>query len=185
VVCLLPRLDPRLLQPLDLFVPLSISPYFQSFMSPGSTFVVCLLLASLNSCCNPWIYMCFSCNLVRQILCKERHARKVARDPAKDAAQRAPARMQQNPPIAAQQQQKQQRDVRAGSTVLQTKPTDVLDPDDSDKEMYEMKVKSNKDVCENHCETKPTRAHFNANDYPCVLYRPLQTNQVTVKFHSV
>lgn len=41
-------------------------------------FVVCLLLASLNSCCNPWIYMAFSGNLVRQILpcCRRRHRRK-------------------------------------------------------------------------------------------------------------
>ncbi|ELU18378.1 hypothetical protein CAPTEDRAFT_53257, partial [Capitella teleta] len=31
-------------------------------------FVMCLLLASLNSCCNPWIYMAFSSNFVRKVV---------------------------------------------------------------------------------------------------------------------
>lgn len=34
----------------------------------GSTFVICLLMASLNSCCNPWIYMAFSGSLIQQTL---------------------------------------------------------------------------------------------------------------------
>ena len=43
-----------------------------------STFVICLLLSSLNSCCNPWIYMAFSESLVQQIFpcCRQTSRRK-------------------------------------------------------------------------------------------------------------
>ena len=33
-----------------------------------SWFVLCLLMASLNSCVNPWIYMAFSGHLMRKLL---------------------------------------------------------------------------------------------------------------------
>ena len=50
----------------------------------GATFVICLLLGSLNSCCNPWIYMAFSGNLIQQLLkCKRTPKKKKNLPPRK------------------------------------------------------------------------------------------------------
>ena len=44
------------------------------FLFSDATFVICLLLGSLNSCCNPWIYMLFSGSLMQQLFpCCRRH----------------------------------------------------------------------------------------------------------------
>lgn len=51
----------------------SFSPVF-IYILVGDAFVIFILLASLNSCCNPWIYMAFSGNLIQQFIpcCKKR-----------------------------------------------------------------------------------------------------------------
>lgn len=45
---------------------------------PDPAFVMCLLLASLNSCCNPWIYMAFSGTLISKMFpcCSSRNKKK-------------------------------------------------------------------------------------------------------------
>ncbi|XP_013421283.1 cephalotocin receptor 2-like [Lingula anatina] len=42
--------------------------YDETAPEGDAAFVVIILLASLNSCCNPWIYLIFNSNLIRQIL---------------------------------------------------------------------------------------------------------------------
>ncbi|KAK1796548.1 hypothetical protein P4O66_009583 [Electrophorus voltai] len=34
---------------------------------PAMPFIISMLLASLNSCCNPWIYMCFAGHLFHDL----------------------------------------------------------------------------------------------------------------------
>ena len=38
--------------------------------------MICLLLASLNSCCNPWIYLAFSRHQMQLLPCFRKHHRK-------------------------------------------------------------------------------------------------------------
>ena len=158
----------------------------------GSIFVICLVLASLNSCCNPWIYMCFNGNLLRQLICtrKSKERPVVACRPVRQD-HRVPAhggggigvgggRQQLAPAL---QLQRQHHDQRPHSSLSLAKPTDMPD-DGSQKEMFEMKVRTKESDLS--CEPKATRTHFNANDYPCVLYRPLQPldTNVIVKFQN-
>ena len=43
------------------------SPFFPSPPS-ASAFIIAMLLASLNSCCNPWIYMLFTGHLFQELV---------------------------------------------------------------------------------------------------------------------
>lgn len=41
---------------------------FSLFLSSDMAFIIAMLLASLNSCCNPWIYMFFAGHLFRDLM---------------------------------------------------------------------------------------------------------------------
>ena len=160
--------------------------------------MICILLASLNSCCNPWIYMCFSGSLVRQVLCNRKSRPKPPVAPARavniPAAERPPLEEKNIPRqkthllTPLQQQSREGRDSQSSVSLINhvfkaNSDSTVV------REMFEMEVKNTEQAAEHRAcvstKTAPKKHNFNARPYPCVLYRSLQPAEPVPKFHSV